>query len=48
MGFLDKAAGVVDKKTKGTYSDKIKTGNQKAKDALQKMDKLDNKNDDLK
>ena len=44
-GGLDKAAGVVDKKTKGKYSDKIRTGNQKAKDAL---DKLDNKNDDIK
>ena len=42
---LDKAAGVVDKKTKGKYTDKIKTGNQKAKDAL---DKLDDKNDDIK
>ena len=42
---MDKAAGVVDKKTKGKYSDKIATGNQKAKDAL---DKLDNKNDDIK
>ena len=44
-GGLDKAAGMVDKRTKGKYSDKIKTGNQKAKDAL---DKLDNKNDDIK
>ena len=44
-GGLDKAAGMVDKTTKGKYSDKIKTGNQKAKDAL---DKLDNKNDDIK
>ena len=44
-GGLDKAAGMVDKKTKGKYSDKIKTGHQKAKDAL---DKLDNKNDDIK
>jgi len=42
---LDKAAGVVDKKTKGKYSDTIKSGNQKAKDAL---DKLDDKNDDIK
>jgi uncharacterized protein YjbJ (UPF0337 family) len=42
---LDKAAGVVDKKTKGKYRDTIATGNQKAKDAL---DKLDDKNDDLK
>jgi hypothetical protein len=41
---LDKAAGAVDKKTKGKYSDKIRTGNQKAKDAL---DKLDDKNDDI-
>ena len=42
---LDKAAGLVDKKTKGKYRDKIATGNQKAKDAL---DKLDDKNDDIK
>ena len=42
---LDKAAGVVDAKTKGKYSDKIKSGSQKAKDAL---DKLDDKNDDIK
>ena len=41
---MDKAAGVVDKRTKGKYSDKIRTGNQKAKDAL---DKLDDKNDDI-
>jgi hypothetical protein len=42
---LDKAAGVVDKKTKGKYTDKITGGKQKAKDAL---DKLDDKNDDIK
>ena len=39
---IDKAAGVVDKKTKGKYTDKIETGRGKAKDAL---DKLDGKND---
>ena len=39
---IDKAAGMVDKKTKGKYSDKIDTGRGKAKDAL---DKLDGKND---
>ncbi len=44
-GGLDKAAGMVDKQTKGKYRDKIATGNQKAKNAL---DKLDGKNDDLK
>ena len=44
-GGLDKAAGMADKKTKGKYRDKIATGNQKAKDAL---DKLDAKNDDIK
>ena len=44
-GGLDKAAGMVDAKTKGKYSDKIATGNKKAKDAL---DKLDAKNDDIK
>ena len=42
---LDKAAGVVDKKTKGKYHDKLATGTEKAKDAL---DKLDDKNDDIK
>lgn len=41
---LDKAAGVVDDKTKGKYSDKINQGVEKAKDGL---DKLDGKNDDL-
>ncbi len=39
---IDKAAGVVDKQTKGKYTDKIETGRGKAKDAL---DKLDGKND---
>ena len=41
---LDKAAKVVDDKTKGKYSDKIDTGVRKTKDAL---DGLDGKNDDL-
>jgi hypothetical protein len=41
---IDKAAKVVDDKTKGKYSDKIDSGTAKAKDAL---DKLDGKNDDL-
>ena len=41
---LDKAAKVVDDKTKGKYSDKIGTGTAKAKEAL---DKLDGKNDDI-
>jgi hypothetical protein len=40
---IDKAAGMVDKKTKGKYTDKIETGRGKAKEAL---DKLDGKNDD--
>jgi hypothetical protein len=41
---IDKAAEVVDDKTKGKYSDKIGTGTAKAKEAL---DKIDGKNDDL-
>ena len=41
---LDKAAKVVDDKTKGKYSDKIGAGTAKAKDAL---DKLDGKDDDI-
>ncbi|NNN32803.1 antitoxin [Streptomyces sp. S3(2020)] len=39
---LDKAAKVVDEKTKGKYSDKIQTGTGKAKDA---MDRLAHKDD---
>ncbi|MFI7406814.1 antitoxin [Streptomyces sp. NPDC049541] len=39
---LDKAAKVVDEKTKGKYSDKIHTGTGKAKGA---MDRLAHKND---
>ncbi|MFI6659681.1 antitoxin [Streptomyces sp. NPDC050523] len=38
---LDKAAKVVDEKTKGKYSDRIHTGTGKAKDA---MDRLAHKN----
>ncbi|MFL6172667.1 MAG: antitoxin [Marmoricola sp.] len=44
-GGLDKAGQLVDKKTGGKYSDKIKTGVDKAKDSL---DGLDGKNDDIK
>ena len=39
---LDKAARTVDQKTKGKYSDKIVTGTQKAKDAV---DRLGNKDE---
>lgn len=39
---LDKAAKVVDEKTKGKYSDKIQTGTGKAKGA---MDRLAHKDD---
>jgi hypothetical protein len=39
---IDKAAGIVDKKTKGKYTDKVESGRGKAKDAL---DKLDGKDD---
>ncbi|MFD9904908.1 antitoxin [Streptomyces sp. NPDC059063] len=34
---LEKAANVVDSKTKGKYSDKIQTGTDKAKDALGRL-----------
>ena len=34
---LDKAAKVVDKKTKGKYSDKIQTGTGKARDAMDRL-----------
>ncbi|MCX4446424.1 antitoxin [Streptomyces sp. NPDC058369] len=34
---LEKAARTVDEKTKGKYSDKIVTGRQKAKDAVDKL-----------
>ena len=39
---LDKAAKMVDEKTKGKYSDKIQSGTGKAKDA---MDRLAHKDD---
>ena len=41
---LDKAGDLVDKQTKGKYSDKIEGGVAKAKDTL---DGLDGKNDDV-
>ncbi|MGW3955992.1 antitoxin [Streptomyces sp. NPDC004752] len=34
---LDKAAKVVDEKTKGKYSDKIHAGTDKAKDAMERL-----------
>ncbi|MEV8588383.1 antitoxin [Streptomyces sp. NPDC051180] len=34
---LDKAAKMVDEKTKGKYSDKIQTGTGKAKDAIDRI-----------
>ncbi|MGW8885755.1 antitoxin [Streptomyces sp. NPDC055749] len=34
---LDKAARTVDQKTKGKYSDKIVSGTQKAKDAVDRL-----------
>jgi MT0933-like antitoxin protein len=40
---IDKAAGVVDKKTKGKHQDKIQGATSRAREAL---DKLDGKNDD--
>lgn len=42
---LDKAKGLIDDKTGGKFSDKLDTGVEKAKDAL---DGLDGKNDDIK
>jgi hypothetical protein len=39
---LDKAARTVDQRTKGKYSDKIGTGTQKAKEAV---DRLGHKNE---
>jgi hypothetical protein len=41
---LEKAGEMVDKKTGGKYGEKIDTGVDKAKDAL---DDLDGKNDDI-
>ena len=35
-GGLDKAAGMVDKRTNGKYSDKIEMGKAKAKERLEK------------
>ena len=42
---IDKAAALADKKTGGKHADKIESATGKAKDAL---DKLDDKNDDIK
>ncbi|MET7646880.1 antitoxin [Streptomyces sp. NPDC005426] len=38
---LDKAARTVDAKTKGKYSDKIVTGTQKAKEAVDRLSQKD-------
>ncbi|MFJ9153678.1 antitoxin [Streptomyces sp. NPDC102270] len=38
---LDKAAKVVDEKTKGKYSDRIQTGTGKAKDAMDRLARND-------
>ncbi|MFD0020120.1 antitoxin [Streptomyces sp. NPDC058382] len=38
---LDKAARTVDEKTKGKYSDKIVSGTQKAKDAVERLSQKD-------
>ncbi|MEV3859790.1 antitoxin [Streptomyces sp. NPDC050095] len=40
---LDKAAKMVDDKTKGKYSDKIQQGTDKAKDAVDKLSGPDSK-----
>ncbi|MFI5658868.1 antitoxin [Streptomyces sp. NPDC051684] len=42
---LDKAGKLVDEKTKGKYSDKIRTGTDKAKDAVGRMSAPDTKGD---
>ncbi len=42
---IDKTAAMIDDKTGGKHADKLATGAEKAKDAL---DKLDGKNDDLR
>ena len=42
---ISKAGEVVDKKTGGKYTDKIKQGERKVNDSL---DSLDGKNDDIK
>ncbi|MFJ3672927.1 antitoxin [Streptomyces sp. NPDC090106] len=41
QGGIDKAAKVVDEKTKGKYSDRIQTGTGKAKDAVDKLAQKD-------
>ena len=41
-GGIDKAAAMADRKTKGKYSDHIRKGTDKGKEAL---DKLDSRND---
>ncbi|MCX4965258.1 antitoxin [Streptomyces sp. NBC_00654] len=41
---LDKAARTVDEKTKGKYSDKIVSGTQKAKDAVDRLGHKDEGN----
>uniref|UniRef100_A0AAU3GPS2 Antitoxin n=1 Tax=Streptomyces sp. NBC_01401 TaxID=2903854 RepID=A0AAU3GPS2_9ACTN len=38
---LDKAARTVDEKTKGKYSEKIESGTQKAKDAVDRLGQKD-------
>ncbi|MGD6754910.1 antitoxin [Streptomyces sp. BH105] len=41
---LDKAGKLVDQKTKGKYSDKIRTGTDKAKDAIGRMSSTEDGN----
>lgn len=38
---IDKAAGMADSKTKGKYSDQIRSGTQKAKDQAEKYGRQD-------
>ncbi|EGJ74332.1 hypothetical protein STTU_1542 [Streptomyces sp. Tu6071] len=42
---LDKAAKTVDERTKGKYSDRIQSGTDKAKDAVERMGKKDGEGD---
>ena len=44
-GGIDKAAGALNRKTKGKHADKIQRGSAAAKNAL---DNLDRKNDDIR
>ena len=42
-GGIDKAASMADKKTQGKYTDQIRQGTGKTKDALDKLDSKDDR-----